>query len=235
MSIISWNCRGAGGRLTVSHMKRFVHKLCPSILFLMETKRASDYMEMKRMSMNFQHFFYVPPTDRAGGLGLWWVVDLPIKNIGSSRYNIDVLVSHATEFLCTFVHAPCRPSDRKEFWEMLGGRSQDRELPSLIIGDCNAVLHDHEKMGRHPVCYNSIQPFHNFVFNNELIDIGCKGDPFTWTNNQQGEDLVKQRLDRALYNLAWFTHYNSAVVTHKEMIGSDHALIQLCLHGFKRR
>ncbi|CAN0916008.1 hypothetical protein LINGRAHAP2_LOCUS29467 [Linum grandiflorum] len=94
----------------------------------------------------------------------------------------------------------------------------------VIVMLCYMIM----KNWRHPVRYNSIQPFCNFVFNNDLIDIGCKGDPFTWTNKQQDEDLVKG-LDRALCN--WFTQYNKAVVTYKE----DHAPIQLCFHGFKRR
>lgn len=38
MSIISWNCQGFGGALTVSNLREEVRKENPQLVFLMETK-----------------------------------------------------------------------------------------------------------------------------------------------------------------------------------------------------
>ncbi|XP_072066797.1 uncharacterized protein [Arachis hypogaea] len=59
----------------------------------------------------------------------------------------------------------------------------------------------------------------------ELVDIGMVGWPFTWTNGRQGEDLVKERLDRYLVGMGWKLKFPDAVVHMLTESGSDHAPI----------
>ncbi|CAN0840801.1 LINE-1 retrotransposable element ORF2 protein [Linum grandiflorum] len=234
MSIIAWNCRGAGGRLTVNSMKKLVRKFNPSILFLMETKKKNDYMEGKRNILKFQHHFYVQPVERAGGLALWWIADLPIRIISSSKFFIDVFVSYGSGFYCTFVHAPSITSERRVFWEQISGLRTNVTDPWVVIGDCNAVCFAHEKKGRLPIRYDSTQHFRDFISSNALMDLGCKGDPLTWTNCQEEPNLVKARLDRALCSPSWFNLNERAMVYSEDRIGSDHAPIRLVFDGIRR-
>ncbi|CAN1163031.1 hypothetical protein LINPERHAP2_LOCUS24804, partial [Linum perenne] len=73
--------------------------------------------------------------------------------------------------------------------------------------------------------------FRNFVSNNSLIDLGFQGDPFTWSNGQQGNNEIKQRLDRALSCQNWRTYFDKALVFHEERIGSDHCPLLIHLQG----
>ncbi|CAN0876586.1 hypothetical protein LINGRAHAP2_LOCUS11394 [Linum grandiflorum] len=198
MSILVWNYRGVGGRLTVNYMKKLVCNHHPSVLFLMKTNKKHEYMEGKRTILKFQQSFYVHPVSRAGGLALWWIADLPIRIISSSRYHIDIFISIEDGFYCTFVHAPSITSKRRAFWGRIGSLRTNDNDPWMLIGDFNAVCFDYEKVGRHPIQYASTQPFRDFIFSNSLIDLGCKGNPLTWSNYQEEPNLVKARLDRAV-------------------------------------
>ncbi|CAN1165788.1 Transposon TX1 uncharacterized 149 kDa protein [Linum perenne] len=74
-------------------------------------------------------------------------------------------------------------------------------------------------------------PFNDFIFNNGLMDMGFKGQKFTWTNCKQKEENIMERLDRALCNVEWRRNYENAVLFHEPIIGLDHAPLRLEIKG----
>ncbi|XP_026385038.1 uncharacterized protein LOC113280653 [Papaver somniferum] len=60
-----------------------------------------------------------------------------------------------------------------------------------------------------------------------FMDLGFRGDPFTWKKNQQGDDNILERLDRAMTTQRMPTSNPRAGVTHLPRIASDHAPILL--------
>lgn len=52
--------------------------------------------------------------------------------------------------------------------------------------------------------------------------MGYKGHHFTWTNNQEGNQRIMERIDRAIVNREWVSIFSTLVVLHTLMIGSDH-------------
>lgn len=65
------------------------------------------------------------------------------------------------------------------------------------------------------------------------MDLESKGCVFTWNNRREGEELVKKRLDRALYTMEWRVEYPNAEVVALPAIGSDHS--PLLVSVFPRR
>ncbi|CAL1387047.1 unnamed protein product [Linum trigynum] len=64
-------------------------------------------------------------------------------------------------------------------------------------------------------------------FNNALMDCGLKdlgfvGYPFTWENRKSGQNLIEERLDRAVANGKWMDMFQNAMVLHLEGVVSDH-------------
>ncbi|CAN0926190.1 hypothetical protein LINGRAHAP2_LOCUS35190 [Linum grandiflorum] len=238
MKLLCWNCRGIGPPLTENYLRRLVRRIRPSLLFLMETKHDEAFMDRKRASMNFANGFTVNPTGlvgTAGGLSLWWIANLDISILSASSNYIHVLVKCSSNFLCTFVHAPTDVNERRAFWTSISALNTNSEVAWLIVGDCNAVLYDYEKEGGNLINYSSTLDFRNFLFDNELMDMGYIGDAFTWTNGQANGDEIKVRLDRALCSPRWRVDYEDATVFHEQRIGSDHRPLSISLHGNNRQ
>ncbi|CAN1218975.1 Transposon TX1 uncharacterized 149 kDa protein [Linum perenne] len=163
-------------------------------------------------------------------MALWWVADLPISVVASSDYYVHISINVGSVYYVTFLHAPNDVSERSELWETLSRLNPDPDVPWLLLGDFNAVIAPHEKQGKHPPRNDSTNAFKDFITNNHLLDMGYRGNMFTWSNNQEGEDNVKVRLDRGLCSVAWRTLFDKAVIYHETIIGSDHAPLRLELH-----
>ncbi|CAN1807462.1 hypothetical protein LINPERHAP1_LOCUS25043 [Linum perenne] len=105
----------------------------------------------------------------------------------------------------------------------------DREpnTPWCLIGDFNPVRNAEEKEGNLPPNPRSMRMFNNFIMDARLMDIPFKGANFTWSNNQEGNAEVKQRLDRALGNIGWLSRYPDSYVTHGARTESDHCPITM--------
>ncbi|CAN1798055.1 hypothetical protein LINPERHAP1_LOCUS21548, partial [Linum perenne] len=94
-------------------------------------------------------------------------------------------------------------------------------IPLAQQGNFNTILSSNEKIGGGPPQYGSMHAFKDFIDSNILIDMGCKGDPFTWSNMQEWSKKIKERLDRALCN----STLDITSVTHELPIGSNHSSI----------
>ena len=67
--------------------------------------------------------------------------------------------------------------------------------------------------------------FKEFIGTNELVDIGFKGNPWTWSNNWEEEVEVRQRLDRGLCSPAWYQTFEGATYDHLETYASDPSML----------
>lgn len=69
-----------------------------------------------------------------------------------------------------------------------------------------------------------------------LMDLGYRGQKFTWNNGREGEDFIKERLDRVVANEAWCDIFPKADISVEEELSLDHCPIFVTLHAeFKRR
>lgn len=70
----------------------------------------------------------------------------------------------------------------------------------MFIGDFNEILHQHEKSGAAIRPYSQLESFKLAVEDSGLSDLGFHGDKYTYSNNREGKDFTKGRLDRAFGN-----------------------------------
>lgn len=68
----------------------------------------------------------------------------------------------------------------------------------IWIGDFNATLGAHEKLGGRPPRSRSCNYFRHCIDENSLIDVHVAGSLFTWFNGRAGEARVDCHLDRTL-------------------------------------
>lgn len=64
-------------------------------------------------------------------------------------------------------------------------------------------------MGWRPRSNWSLKDLRGFINGNEVIDLGYEGVPWTWTSTWDSGGEIKERLDRVLFSMEWFTGMQS--------------------------
>ncbi|KAI3849322.1 hypothetical protein MKW92_002908, partial [Papaver armeniacum] len=92
----------------------------------------------------------------------------------------------------------------------------------MLVGDMNFVLEDYEKHGGNEVSTSNFNVVHRAIQQIGLMDIGFKEDPFTWSNQREGQDNIRECIDRSLVNVKWFEVFTDSTVYHLTRVASDH-------------
>ncbi|XP_075085216.1 uncharacterized protein LOC142168440 [Nicotiana tabacum] len=107
--------------------------------------------------------------------------------------------------------------------------ASDIELPWLVGGDFNVVLHKDEKIGRLPVHPPKYEDFAFCVNSCGLFDQVYKGSPFTWWNGRLNAECIFKSLDRIFVNLPFQNMMPIIEVEHLIRTRSDHTpLLMTC-------
>ena len=56
----------------------------------------------------------------------------------------------------------------------------------------------------------------------DFIDVELRGNPFTWTNNRKGSDLIQVRLDRLMVTQNW-NQLGNSLLENLTRTASDHS------------
>lgn len=91
-----------------------------------------------------------------------------------------------------------------------------------MFGNFNMVIADKEKMGGNSIDYNLADSFSNTINGCNLVDLGFKGNIFTWANNQTDTSHIQERLDRFLATPSWIDSYPNYCNNHLLRYASDH-------------
>lgn len=221
---LSWNCQGLGNPLTIQHLREITQSHNPVIVFLSETHQHSHYVNKVRKKLGYYMCVNVDPIDTTGGLSLWWKPDVSIEVHLSTKNFIDTTVSFVqsnTKARITWVYGPPYYSDKAAFWNSWSNRRRDDGIPWMVIGDLNELLWQHEMEGAVPWSQNRRQFLKPFLDSNCLVDIGYKGQQFTWAKKEFGEVVLQERLDRGLINDDWLLAWPNSCISHLIRLGSD--------------
>ncbi|KAK3199386.1 hypothetical protein Dsin_022801 [Dipteronia sinensis] len=90
----------------------------------------------------------------------------------------------------------------------------------LIAREFNEITSCEEKRGGRPTYSNS--GFSNWIYRNDLVDMGFIGPRFTWMNKRGIGEEIWERLDRALYSMEWRLHYSEGFVSDLPRLFADH-------------
>lgn len=167
----------------------------------------------------------VDPIGIARGLAVWWKHGIDIEIINSCQYWIDAIVKEVSknfEARCTWMYGTPYQLEKATFWESMSDFDRKDGLPWLVIGDLNEVLWQKEKEGGarwNPRRKRYLLDFMNF---NNLLDLGYKGQRFTWARNNGDHCKLRERLDRGLSNTQWLVCWPDRCVHHEPCVGFDH-------------
>ncbi|XP_075095384.1 uncharacterized protein LOC142173668 [Nicotiana tabacum] len=171
-------------------------------------------------------------TNINGQIWLFFDAVVEWELVEDSEQHVTVRVFHhdlGQHMMMTFVYAKCSVMERLDLWDHLCYLASDMELPWLVGGDFNVILHEDEKIGGLPVHPPKYKDFVFCVNFCGLFEQGYKGSPFTWWNGRSNAECIFKRLDRIFVNLSFQNMLPTIEVEHLIRTGSDHApLLMTC-------
>jgi hypothetical protein len=130
--------------------------------------------------------------------------------------------SPTVKWLISFVYGPPYQKTNSDFWTTLANFGDHCDIPWLCIGDFNAIIAQHDKLGGRPFPSFSRNNFSYFMNKFGMVDLGFSGNPYTWSNHRYGHSLIKERLDRCIATNQWIQHFPYFSITHLPALNSDH-------------
>ncbi len=233
MIVLAWNSRGLARPAAIRNLKVMVRSLNPSRIFIQETKIEDSRVVKVVEKLGFAHHYNVSAIGIACGLLLAWKIGVDIEVTVTNQSIINVLIFSELEYhpwMLTLVHGPLSKYGRIPFWDHLNKIAAAFLSPWLCCGDFNCIVSQAEKKGGRSFVESSKEELRNFLGNCNLIDLGFKGNSFTWTNKRMGRDNIKERLDRAVANVEWKRLFPKATIKHLPMLSSNHAPLVINSH-----
>ncbi|XP_075665849.1 uncharacterized protein LOC142635595 [Castanea sativa] len=219
MNIIAWNCRGALKPSFQNHVKELVHNHNPAIMIVMETHIGGDRARDITDRLPFDGAIHTDTIGFAGGLWLLWNSDkVQITQLAMSEQEVHLLVkviSTTLEFIFTTVYASPRFHERSILWNNLKNVADLHDKPWIIARDFNEVLANGEKFSKSLILKECLDYCN-------MVDLAFTRPRFTWTNRQNINALVQERIDRYFVNPSWCTADSDVRVTHLTRCVSDH-------------
>ncbi|XP_075080662.1 uncharacterized protein LOC142166136 [Nicotiana tabacum] len=175
VNILSWNVRGLNGLNKQKEVKLICNENNVGLIGLLETKIK---------------FNRVPEIARTIFAGVWvvWrpdIYNVTIKGIISQAISCQAtFVPLQLIFLITFVYAYNLKEDRKELWKYLCSISQGNNIPWIVLGDFNDVLHTGDRIGDNPILYVEVVDFSNCIDSCGLSELPSIGGQYTWNDRQ---------------------------------------------------
>ncbi|XP_019224508.1 PREDICTED: uncharacterized protein LOC109206171 [Nicotiana attenuata] len=198
------------------------------VIALMEPFQKKGYIQRYKRRLNLESAF----SNMNGKIWLFFDVVVEWELIVKTEQHVIVKVFHhdfGKRIMMTFVYAKCSSIERLELWDNLWYPAIDMELPWLVVGDFNVVLHKDEKIGGLPVHPLEYEDFAFCVNSCGLLDQGYKGSHFTWWNGRPNTECIFKKLDRIFVNLPFQNMLPTIEVEHLIRTGSEHApLLMTC-------
>ena len=230
MIALCWNCQGLGTHQSIKALRECVQRWDPKVVFLSETKKKIAGMKRVKVKLDFLNGFYVQREGKGRGLAMFWRKEINLEIKSYSKHHIDVVITEeATSFKWRITRFYGHPEThrRKESWSFLNTLNQQYHLPWLCLGDFNEILSTEEKLGGAPRLQQQMDAFRNVVNKCRFKDMGYSRSKYTWCNQQEGENMMYLRLDKAFSTIDWLEHFRDIKVRHLVDTTSDHCPLLL--------
>ena len=228
MSILSWNCQGAGSIETVRHLRGLRRKYFPDFIFLMETKQKTDYLVGLKKQLGYDCIVTVDPDGLSGGLAVMWKDSYQVTVLSSDKRIIDLKVScGSSTYYMSCVYGDPVTARRQEVWNRLVSIGLACDEAWILVGDFNEILSNEGKSGGAVRSDFTFWNFRNMVQNCKIKELRYSGNCLSWAVKREN-GWVKCRLDRSFGNSDWFALFPRSNLEYLELWASDHRPIRVC-------
>ncbi|KAF6134912.1 hypothetical protein GIB67_002313 [Kingdonia uniflora] len=200
----------------------------------MAKKKATEFKPQIKSTLSnilklglsdYSHSFISNDCDsRLGNLWCLWQNGLqdPVLVTGSPQ---QITIIHEG-ILISAIHGKVTISASRALWAYMIIIAA-LNLPWLATGDFNCIRNWDERSGGTGPLPCSITEFNDCIDSCNLIESFSTRPKFSWCNGQNGRAGILRRLDRALYNYAWFQKFKDLVGLTPKLI-TDEQNLMLC-------
>lgn len=221
MNIMCWNCRGTAAKGFAGLIRDLKQAYSAAMIILLETHTSGPTASRIIKRIGFDNKFIQDAHGQSGGIWLLWdsgIWNLSIVNSTAQWIHAEVKILGADSLFITFVYGSPHFVPRQTLWDELKEIHDDVNGPWIVLGDFNATIHYFERIGP-PLLHAQSHDngFQEMISYCNLLDLGFKGDLFTWERGQ-----TKKRLDHALCNIDWRLRFERVDIIHLPKFKSDH-------------
>lgn len=227
MRLIIWNVRGCNKPFKQKEIKTLLQTNKVDVAALLETrvKKGKAPKIVEKVNKGWNHINNYTSAEN----GRIWL------NWNPQRVQIRWMAEHEQAIMCEMqdiqsgkiqvlivVYALNTIEHRKQLWEFICQQVAAADYPVLVGGDFNAILSVEDRYQGNVVHRMEVEDFHQCISESGLQEIRAVGPLFTWTNNQEGDNMICSNIDRSFGSATWFSEYANVVVERIEKSISDH-------------
>ncbi|CAA7044678.1 unnamed protein product [Microthlaspi erraticum] len=195
------------------------------VLAVFETHAGGDRASTICRGLGSENSYKVDATGQSGGLWFLWRTGIgDVVIVDASDQFIHARIANGEEVLHVIVvYAAPSVSRRSGLWDELRSVIGGLDGPVLIGGDFNTIVRVDERAGGNGRLSPDSLAFGEWINDLSLIDMGFRGNMFTWKRGKLERNFVAKRLDRVLCCAHTRLKWQETVVTHLPFLSSDHA------------
>lgn len=122
----------------------------PILVFLVETKANQNRIKGLQRKLDLTQGITVPSNGRSGGLAMLWREGVDVRFKSCSNTHIDVVVCEGDEaqpWQATGFYGHPDVGMRHISWSLLESFKRQCNMPWVVFGDFNEIIHSNEKLG----------------------------------------------------------------------------------------
>ncbi|XP_074342593.1 uncharacterized protein LOC141680200 [Apium graveolens] len=229
MSTWSWNCRGLGTPWALQFLKESILQKSPDFIFLSEILCKVKRVEKVKDVIGFEGAFTVETHGHSGGLALLWRNKKDVSVMSYNRNHTYVVIETKgwDKYRLTGFYGEPDRAKRKDTWNLIRQLHSQMNLPWVLIGDMNNIVHQEDKRGGRPYPLWLVNGFQKCLEDCGLHDLELDGYPYTWGTGYGTSNWMEIRLDRALVSNSFMQQFREAKLTNLKITTSDHSPILL--------
>ena len=147
----------------------------PILVFLSKTKAKQSRTKGLQRKLNLTQGITVPSDGRSGGLVLMWKEGAEVCFKSYSNSHVDVVVSEGKEaqpWRATGFYGHPDAGMRSLSWNLTKSLNRQCDMPWVIFGDFNEIVHPDEKLGWLDRDARQMKGFRECVSECGLVDLG---------------------------------------------------------------
>lgn len=228
ISALVWNVRGIGSVSSIRRLRKLVAFHSISLLILQEplVNHSASFAICRKLGFVDCLF-----SDN-NKIWILWKNSLSVQLLSQSEQYLHCVArdpSFTGDVFVTGIYGLSTRSGRRSLWaDLLHLHQACSAHPWFIGGDFNCLASVDESVGPLPPDLGSINDFADFLGQCDLRELPASGGSFTWTG-MRARGRVWRKLDRLLFNSAWFSAMPSCTVQVLNRATSDHSPLLLTM------